>query len=117
LPPQFPRQLPFSDQQLYAPPDAEFPRDFPAPVPAPSYEPPAPVYTSKTYRLQVGAFKSIIHAQYAYDAVSATGLSPALENLGELYRVVIPYIPEANVYECVEILRMAGFSSVWIREE
>jgi hypothetical protein len=122
LPPQFPQQLPFSGQQLYAPPGAEFPRDFPAPTPtsapapAPSYTPPAPVYTNKTYRLQVGAFKSVVHAQYVYDAVSATGLSPALENVGDLYRVVVPYVPESNLHECVEILRMAGFA-VWVREE
>ena len=107
FPQQSPQQLPSSNQQLYAAPDAEFPRDFPPPAPAPA---------SKTYRLQVGAFKSLVHAQYLYDTVSATGLSPALENTGDLYRVVVPYVPETNLHECVEILRAAGFA-VWVREE
>jgi hypothetical protein len=113
VPPQFSQQQPSPVQQLYAPPTTEFLRDFP--VPDSAYAPDH-AYTNKTYRLQVGAFKAIINAQYLYDAVSATGLSPAIENTGDLYRVVIPYVQEAYVTECVELLRRAGFS-VWVREE
>jgi cell division protein FtsN len=77
---------------------------------------PAPDYNGKTYRIQIGAFKSIIHAQSAYDAVSLTGLSPAIEMYGDTYRIVVPYIPEDKVNDYAAILQTAGFS-VWVRDE
>jgi cell division protein FtsN len=129
-PAQYPQQLP-APQQPYAPqpyaeqPSMQYPQQLPVPeqqfyyAPQPSAAPhefPPPAYGVKTYRLQVGAFKSIIHAQNVYDAVSAVGLSPAIETTEDLYRVVIPYVPALNVNECAELLRQAGFS-VWVREE
>ncbi len=71
----------------------------------------------KKYRLQVGSFKLARNATEAYDKLKAVGLSPAYEKNGDLYRVVVPMIPSAEIVQVAESMGAAGFLEVLAREE
>jgi len=109
------------------------PPSYPAPVqsPPPSYpapvQPPNPVirvipnlpdpHSGKVYRMQVGAFSQVPLAQACFEKLRAAGLSPAYEQNGSLYRVVLSGIRAADVYYTAQRLGAAGFTEAWIREE
>ncbi|WP_010256147.1 SPOR domain-containing protein [Treponema primitia] len=111
------------------------PRVAPAPRVAPTSPPraaPAPVYQGPSvsvvprmpgprdntlYRVQVGAFKTRVNAQEAFNRLLNAGFSPVFEVQGGLTRVQIPWIRGYEVRALGERLYNAGFREVLLREE
>jgi len=73
--------------------------------------------SGKVYRIQVGAFSQTVLAQVCFEKLRTAGLSPAYEQNGSLYRVVLSGIRAADVSYTAQRLNAAGFTEVWIREE
>jgi rare lipoprotein A (peptidoglycan hydrolase) len=73
--------------------------------------------SGKLYRIQLGAFSQPALAQACFERVRAAGLSPAYEQNGSLYRVVLSGIRAADVYYTAQRLGAVGFTDAWIREE
>ncbi len=71
----------------------------------------------KKYRLQVGSFKLVRNATEAFEKLKTAGLFPAYERNGELYRVVVPMVPSADLVRVAESMGAAGFTEVLAREE
>jgi rare lipoprotein A (peptidoglycan hydrolase) len=74
-------------------------------------------YSGKVYRIQIGAFSRVSLAQVCFDRLKAAGFSPAFEQNGNLYRVVLSGIKAAEVSYAAQRLGAAGFTEAWIREE
>ena len=97
----------------------------PAPVaPVAAAKPPARLFpkapeatSDKKYRLQVGSFKLVRNATDAFEKLERAGLTPSYERNGELYRVVLPFVPGADVQTIAARLGEAGFEEVLVREE
>jgi cell division protein FtsN len=114
----------------YAPPPKRVYIQAPPPPPPPSpppAQPPSPViriiptlpdpHSGKVYRIQLGAFSQPSLAQVCFERLRSAGLSPAYEQNGSLYRVVLSGIRAADVYYTAQRLGAAGFTEAWIREE
>jgi len=119
---------------INVPPDSPLVEEFfyvPAPVPVPApvvqefYNAPAakivggipPVTSSKTYRLQVGAFTVPRNALGAFEKLKNAGLNPAYEQNGEFYRVVLPGLRASEIQAIAQILANNGFQEAVLREE
>jgi len=97
----------------------------PAPVAQEFYNAPAakivggipPAGSSKTYRLQVGAFTVPRNALNAFDKLKNAGLNPAYEQNGEFYRVVLAGLKANEIQAIAQILANNGFKEAIIREE
>ncbi|MDR2535568.1 MAG: septal ring lytic transglycosylase RlpA family protein [Treponema sp.] len=98
----------------------------PAPAPAPGTPRVAPAAikpgipplgTDKRYRIQVGAYKVLQNARDVFDKLKNTGLNPAYERNGDIYRVVLAGIKADDVQLIAEKLGSAGFREALIREE
>ena len=76
-----------------------------------------PAGTDKRYRIQVGAYKVLRNAIDVFDKLKSTGLNPAYERNGEIYRVVLSGIRAEEVQTVAEKLGSAGFREALIREE
>jgi len=74
-------------------------------------------YSGKVYRVQVGAYSRVVLAQGCFDRLKAAGFSPAYEQNGTLYRVVLSGIRSADMSDTARRLNAAGFTEAWIREE
>jgi rare lipoprotein A len=74
-------------------------------------------HNGKVYRMQVGAFSQAALAQVCFEKLRSAGLSPAYEQNGSLYRVVLSGINAADVSYTAQRLNAAGFTEAWIREE
>ena len=74
-------------------------------------------YSGKVYRVQVAAYSRVALAQVCFDRLKAAGFSPAYEQNGSLYRVVISGIRAADISSAAQRLTAAGFTEAWIREE
>jgi len=73
--------------------------------------------SGKVYRIQVGAFSTITLAQGCFDRLKAAGFTPAYEQNGSLYRVVLSSVRAADVFNTTQRLYAAGFTQAVIREE
>jgi cell division protein FtsN len=71
----------------------------------------------KVYRVQVGAFSRTVLAQEFFNRLKSAGFSPAFEQHGSLFRVVIPGIKASDMSSIAWRLGAAGFNEAWIREE
>ena len=116
-PPQPPRPIPVS-------PPPPPPRTMPVPPPVQTANPVIKIIpklpdpnSGKVYRIQVAAFSHVALAQVCFDRLKAAGFSPAYEQNGNLYRVVISGIKAADVSYAAQRLSAAGFAEAWIREE
>jgi len=69
------------------------------------------------YRIQVGSYRETANAQNAFDRLAAAGLNPIYENYLEYKRVVVTGIIANRVSNVMNLIRNAGFSEIWIREE
>jgi rare lipoprotein A len=76
-----------------------------------------PAGSSKSYRLQVGAFKIPRNALDVFDRLKKAGLNPAYEQSGELYRVVLAGLKANEIQTIAQILANNGFQEAIIREE
>jgi len=121
-------------------PQAAAPQAVPAPAPQPqAYQqtapavqpaptlyaaPPArimggipPVGSSKSYRIQVGAYKVPRNAVDAFDKLKNAGLNPAYEKSGDFYRVVLSGLKANEIQPIAQTLGNIGFNEALIREE
>jgi cell division septation protein DedD len=73
--------------------------------------------SGKVYRVQVGAFSRVALAQVCFDRLKSAGFTPAFEQNGSLYRVVISGIRAADISYTAQRLKTIGFTEAWIREE
>jgi len=76
-----------------------------------------PATSSKSYRLQVGAFTVPRNALNAFDKLKNAGLNPAYEQNGEFYRVVLAGLKATEIQAIAQILANNGFPEALIREE
>jgi len=76
-----------------------------------------PAGSSKSYRLQVGAFTVPRNALNAFDKLKNAGLNPSYEQNGEFYRVVLAGIKASEIQAIAQILANNGFQEAIIREE
>ena len=76
-----------------------------------------PAGSSKSYRLQVGAFTVPRNALNAFDKLKKAGLNPAYEQNGQFYRVVLAGLKASEIQAIAQILANNGFQEAIIREE
>jgi rare lipoprotein A len=76
-----------------------------------------PTDSSKSYRIQIGAYRIPRHAVDAFDKLKNVGLNPAYERSGEVYRVVLASVKAQDVESIAGKLGNAGFKEAVIREE
>jgi len=76
-----------------------------------------PATSSKSYRLQVGAFTVPRNALNAFDKLKNAGLNPAYEQSGEFYRVVLAGLKANEIQRIAQILANNGFPEAVLREE
>jgi cell division protein FtsN len=76
-----------------------------------------PATSSKSYRLQVGAFTVPRNALNAFDRLKNAGLNPAYEQSGEFYRVVLAGLKANEIQAIAQILANNGFQEAILREE
>jgi hypothetical protein len=104
--------------QYQTPPAAQYQPPVPAPAPVfQQYTQPYPGSSGRPCRIQVGAYHNVMNAQAAFSRIVSTGLSPAYEQYGNLYRVVISGVKEYDVPEAARRLEAAGFLDLWVRLE
>jgi cell division protein FtsN len=72
--------------------------------------------SNRFYHLQVGAFVEQNVAIRTVQQIQAIGFYAGLEQIGNVYRVLVLDIPAANVYTAAVRLGAAGFRQVWVRE-
>jgi len=76
-----------------------------------------PAISSKSYRLQVGAFTVPRNALNAFEKLKNAGLNPAYEQNGEFYRVVLAGLKASEIQAIAQILANNGFQEAILREE
>jgi len=76
-----------------------------------------PATSSKSYRLQVGAFTVPRNALNAFEKLKNAGLNPAYEQSGEFYRVVLAGLKASEIQAIAQILANNGFPEAVLREE
>jgi cell division septation protein DedD len=72
--------------------------------------------TNKVYRLQIGAFSTRDAANNAAQSVSSLGFQTAVEQSGQLYRVLALNVPAATVQYAAQRLASTGIKEIWVRE-
>ena len=121
-----PQPQPVIPPQPVAPPQPVIPVIPPvyAPPPVTYSAPPAriiggipPAGSTRSYRLQVGAYRVPRNAVEAFDRLKNAGLKPAYEQFNDLYRVVLPGLRATEIQAVAQILGNAGFPEALIREE
>jgi cell division protein FtsN len=76
-----------------------------------------PAGSSKSYRLQIGAFTVPRNALNAFDKLKNAGLNPAYEQNGEFYRVVLAGLKADEIQAVAQVLGNTGYQEAIIREE
>ena len=69
------------------------------------------------HRVQAGAYRERSNAEDAFNRLENAGLNPSYENLTGLTRVVVAGINERDLDDVVQLIHLAGFSDVWVRED
>jgi len=69
----------------------------------------------RLYQLQVGSFRLVQNATSAFNRLRAASLNASYEQYGDLTRVVIKGVSAWAVRPCIELIRKAGFSEVFIK--
>jgi hypothetical protein len=69
------------------------------------------------YRVQVGSFREGGNALAAFERLKGAGLSPAYEQNGAFFRVVLSGIPSGEVAGVLQKIYAAGFKDPLLREE
>jgi len=70
---------------------------------------------NRLYQLQVGSFRLLPNATNAFNKLRAASLNASYEKYGDLTRVVIKGVSAWAVRPCIELIRRAGFSEVFIK--
>jgi hypothetical protein len=69
------------------------------------------------YRVQVGSYADPKNAQVIAESLLRIGLSPAYEQYGQNWRVVIPGINVQQLTVVAQQLGVLGVKEAWIRQE
>jgi cell division protein FtsN len=69
------------------------------------------------YRVQVGSYIDPQNAQAVAEALARVGLSPAYEQYGQNWRVVLPGISAQQLNSVAQYLGAVGIQEAWIRLE
>jgi cell division protein FtsN len=69
------------------------------------------------YRVQVGSYADPNNAQTVAESLVRAGLSPAYEQYGQVWRVVIPGINVQQLTTVAQQLGALGIKEAWIRQE
>ncbi|MDR2135816.1 MAG: SPOR domain-containing protein, partial [Treponema sp.] len=69
------------------------------------------------YRIQVGSYREARNALAAAERLKNSGLNPAYERNGDLFRVVLSEIPSEEVPGVLQKIANAGFENPLLREE
>jgi hypothetical protein len=69
------------------------------------------------YRVQVGSYTDPQNAQVAAESLARVGLSPAYEQYGQNWRVVLPGISAQQMPAVAQQLGALGIREAWIRQE
>jgi cell division protein FtsN len=69
------------------------------------------------YRVQVGSYADPQNAQVVAESLVRAGLSPAYEQYGQVWRVVIPGINVQQLTAVAQQLGALGVKEAWIRQE
>lgn len=72
---------------------------------------------TRLYRIQAGSYRETANAERAFHSLRAAGLNPVYENYMDGKRVVLAGINARYIPLLLDIIRAAGFVSVWIRED
>jgi len=67
------------------------------------------------YQIQVGAFKLAANAEWAFEQLKNASLNPVYETYLDFTRVIAVGIKAAAVPECLEKIKNAGFTDVYIK--
>jgi hypothetical protein len=73
--------------------------------------------SSGVYRVQVGSYADPQNAQVVAEALVRIGLSPAYEQYGQNWRVVLPGISAQQLNNIAQYLGTVGIREAWIRLE
>ena len=73
--------------------------------------------STNLYRIQVGSYREAENAEKTFNMLRDAGLSPAYESYLDLRRVVLPGISARFIPVLLDVIRTAGFDSIWIRED
>jgi hypothetical protein len=72
---------------------------------------------TKTYQIQVGAFKDIQNAERVFAMLGNASLNPVYDTYLDFTRVIIMGVGSKNIAACMDKIRTLGFGEIWIREE
>jgi cell division protein FtsN len=73
--------------------------------------------SQEVYRVQVGSYADPQNAQVVAECLVRAGLSPAYEQYGQVWRVVIPGVSAQQVTVVAQHLGALGINEAWIRKE
>jgi len=73
--------------------------------------------SSRSYRIQVGAFRDPTNVVNVMNRLRSAGFNPASEPHGDLYRVFLPNLREANIHSVEQTLDRLGFRDRITRPE
>jgi hypothetical protein len=76
-----------------------------------------PVEDSKSYQIQVGAFKDIRNAEMVFERLRSASFNPLYENYFDFTRVMITGILAKDVTHCLDRIQILGFREIWIKED
>ena len=76
-----------------------------------------PLESGKLYQIQVGAFRDIQNAKWAFERLDSAALNSIYENYREYTRVIVVGIPAENMGAFLEKIKALGFHEVWIKED
>jgi len=76
-----------------------------------------PLHSTRLYRIQVGAYSVPRNAVDAFVRLRNAGLSPAYEQNGDFYRVVLAGLRASDIPAIAQTLGNVGFREVMIRVE
>lgn len=73
--------------------------------------------STKTYQIQVGAYRITQNAENIFYKLKIGGFEPVYENYFDLTRVMITGIPARQIPSYLELIKMVGFNEVIVRED
>jgi hypothetical protein len=77
----------------------------------------SPFTSTRLYGIQVGAYRETANAEKAFNSLREAGLNPVYVNHNGLKRVIVPGIRARHIRLLLDVIRSAGFNSVWLEED
>jgi hypothetical protein len=70
---------------------------------------------NRLYQIQVGSFRLLPNASNAFNKLRSASLNASYEKYGDLTRVLIKGVSAWAVRPCIDLIKRAGFSEVFIK--